>query len=82
MRNMFKFKSLHKPITLALDTKCPEKWLLIDRETGQVYQGSPNGHWDRLDPVIKSKEPESLATKVFIEDVCNNCDQRRGTNGI
>jgi hypothetical protein len=41
---------------LALDTKCPEKWLLIDRETGQVYQGSPDGHWDRLDPLIKNKE--------------------------
>jgi hypothetical protein len=38
---------------LQVKTKCPEKWLLIDRETGVAYQGSENGHWDRLDPVIK-----------------------------
>jgi len=34
-------------------TKAPTKWLLVDKETGQVYQGNNGGHWDRLDPVIK-----------------------------
>jgi hypothetical protein len=34
-------------------TLAPTKWLLIDKETGQMYQGSPNGYWDRLEPVIK-----------------------------
>lgn len=24
---------------LTLKTKCPEKWLLIDKETGEVYNG-------------------------------------------
>jgi hypothetical protein len=42
-----------KSVTLKVKTKCPEKWLLVDRETGVVYQGSEKGHWDRLDPVIK-----------------------------
>jgi hypothetical protein len=28
---------------------------LIDRETGQIYQGNNGGHWDRLDPVIKDE---------------------------
>lgn len=23
--------------TLTVRTKCPEKWLLIDRETGEIY---------------------------------------------
>lgn len=41
------------PVELLIKTKAPTKWLLIDRETGQVYQGSPAGHWDRLDPIIK-----------------------------
>jgi len=36
-------------------TKCPENWILIDKETGEIYQGNPNGFWDRLDPVIKDK---------------------------
>jgi hypothetical protein len=40
-------------ITLTVKTKSPEKWLLIDRETGQIFQGSDKGHWNRLDPVIK-----------------------------
>lgn len=23
--------------TLTVTTKCPEKWLLVDRETGEIY---------------------------------------------
>lgn len=38
---------------MTVYTRAPEKWLLVDRETGEVYQGSPHGDWDRLDPVIK-----------------------------
>jgi len=43
-------------IVMTVYTKCPEKWLLVDRETGQVYQGSAQGDWDRLDPVIKPEK--------------------------
>ena len=53
---MTQYKVFDKPITLNVKTKRPEKWLLIDRETGQVYQGNPEGHWDRLDPYIKKEE--------------------------
>ena len=39
-------------IDLTIHTKCPEKWLLIDLETGQEYMGSekPNlyGKWKRI----------------------------------
>jgi len=47
------YEELINPVELLVKTKAPTKWLLIDRETGQAYQGSPNGHWDRLEPVIK-----------------------------
>ena len=47
------FDTLDSSVTLTVKTKSPTKWLLIDRETGQVFQGSPKGNWDRLDPVIK-----------------------------
>jgi len=47
------YKVFENSITLLVKTKRPEKWLLIDRETGQVYQGNPDGYWDRLDPYIK-----------------------------
>ena len=55
MRKQFNFKTILKSVTLQVKTKCPEKWLLIDRETGQIYQGNKNGHWDRLDPVVKDR---------------------------
>lgn len=60
MRSLFNFKILLNPVTLQVKTKCPEKWLLVDRETGQVYQGSENGYWDRLDPVIKYNNDNTI----------------------
>ena len=53
MRLNKKYKSLKKSIKLVVKTKCPEKWLLVDKETGQVYQGNVDGYWDRLDPVTR-----------------------------
>ena len=44
---------LENAVDLTIHTKCPEKWLLIDQETGQKYIGSekPNlyGKWKRID---------------------------------
>jgi len=51
---MTQYNVFDQAIILKVKTKRPEKWLLIDRETGQVYQGNTNGYWDRLDPVIKN----------------------------
>ena len=53
LRKLKLFQVFDSSITLTVKTKSPEKWLLIDRETGQIFQGSEKGHWDRLDPVIK-----------------------------
>lgn len=44
------------PTIMTVYTKAPTKWLLVDRETGQVYQGSEHGDWDRMDPVIKPEK--------------------------
>jgi hypothetical protein len=55
MRTHKEFEELESPVDLVIHTKVPSKWLLVDRETGQVYQGSHNSHWDRLDPYIKEK---------------------------
>lgn len=30
---------LDEAITLTVRTKCPEKWMLVDKETGEVYIG-------------------------------------------
>jgi hypothetical protein len=53
VRKQKKFKEFVNPIDLIVHTKSPKKWMLIDRETGEIYQGNPGGYWDRLDPVIK-----------------------------
>ena len=55
MRKQKEFKELLNPIDLIVHTKSPEKWILIDKETGEIYQGNAGGYWDRLDPVIKDK---------------------------
>ncbi len=45
-------ENLDSPVDLTIHTKCPEKWLLIDMETGQEYRGQihPNkyGKWKRV----------------------------------
>jgi hypothetical protein len=35
--------SFDKPVDLIIHTKCPEKWKLIDMETGEEYLGSEIG---------------------------------------
>jgi len=45
------FAELRKPISLIVKTKSPEKYLLIDRETGNIFVGNFNGGWDRLNAV-------------------------------
>ena len=55
MRSSKEYKNFEESVDLLVHTKCPEKWLLIDRETGQIYQGTNGGYWDRLDPVIKDE---------------------------
>lgn len=29
--------ALAEPVTLTIHTKCPEKWMLLDMETGERY---------------------------------------------
>ena len=55
MRSSKEYKNFEESVDLLVHTKCPEKWLLIDRETGQIYQGNNCWYWDRLDPVIKDE---------------------------
>ena len=47
------FKEEKNNVISTVKTLAPTKWLLLDRETGQAYQGNPGGFWDRLDPVTR-----------------------------
>jgi hypothetical protein len=55
-RNSFVFKEEKDEVSLIVKTLSPEKWLLVDRETGQVYQGNPAGFWDKLKTMQRSNE--------------------------
>ena len=43
-------------IMMTVYTRAPEKWLLVDRETGQAFVGNSMGSWDRLDPTINEEK--------------------------
>ena len=53
MRESKKFEESEEVIKLTVKTKCPEKYILVDRETGDMFIGDPAGHWNRLEPVIR-----------------------------
>lgn len=57
-RDPFDFNVEDEDVILTVRTLVPTKWILFDRETGQIYQGNPNGYWDRLEPVIKVDKGE------------------------
>ena len=48
-RKAHHYPELRSPVMMTVYTRAPEKWLLVDRETGEVYQGNFIGTWDLLD---------------------------------
>ncbi|MEY3378214.1 MAG: hypothetical protein RLZZ328_1374 [Bacteroidota bacterium] len=45
-RKNIDFNELDKSILLTVKTKCPEKYLLVDRETGDMFVGKETGEWE------------------------------------
>jgi hypothetical protein len=41
-------EELSQPVTLVVYTKCPDKWLLTDTETGRVFRGDKSEVWVEL----------------------------------
>lgn len=56
MRNSFSFKEAEEAVVLKVTTYCPEKWLLLDQETGQIFRGNEGGYWDRLETKTKDNK--------------------------
>lgn len=60
-------QELREPINLLVRTLVPPKWILVDQETGQVYQGSDRmdsyGPWVRLN-VDDRYVPQDIADRV------------------
>ncbi len=49
LKNGSEVEELDSPIKLVIETKCPNKWKIIDMETGQAYIGTDSNkkynHW-------------------------------------
>ena len=45
-RKNIEFGELEKSVIVTLKTKCPEKYLLVDRETGDVFVAKETGEWE------------------------------------
>ena len=54
-REPFTFKEEDEDVILTVRTLAPTKWILLDRETGQMYQGNSKGYWDKLKIVERDK---------------------------
>jgi hypothetical protein len=50
------FKEENADVILTVRTLAPTKWLLMDRETGQMYQGNASGYWDKLKTVERDNK--------------------------
>lgn len=51
---------LNTTVSLPLITRCPEKWVAIDLETGQVWAGSQKGQWTPASAEVADEALECL----------------------
>lgn len=47
-RSPVTFNELDTSVVVTLKTKCPEKYLLVDRETGDVFIAKDTGEWELI----------------------------------
>jgi len=47
-RKQVEFDEIQEEVTVTLRTKCPEKYLLVDRENGNVFVAKETGEWELI----------------------------------
>lgn len=45
-RKQAEFIEINEEVVVTLRTKCPEKYILIDRENGNVFVAKDTGEWE------------------------------------
>jgi hypothetical protein len=45
-RQPVEFLEIEESVVVTLKTKCPEKYLLLDRQTGDVFVAKETGEWE------------------------------------
>ena len=48
MRKQVEFTEISEETIITLRTNCPEKYMLIDRETGNVFIAKETGEWELI----------------------------------
>jgi len=48
MKKQVEFFEMSEETIITLRTNCPEKYLLIDRETGNVFVARETGEWELI----------------------------------
>jgi len=48
MRKQVEFDEIEEQVVVTLRTNCPEKYLLVDRETGNVFIAKETGEWELI----------------------------------
>lgn len=43
--NKLSFDDADESVKMTIDSKCPDKWLFVDLETGDVWHYSPMGRY-------------------------------------
>ncbi len=74
---------LEQSIVLEIKTKCPNKYLLIDLETNETYQGTSNNksgeHWSKIENSFinefKKLNPNPAATAVNVQEILDAVDE-------
>lgn len=54
MRKQVEFAEIPEETIITLRTKCPEKYMLIDRETGNIFIGKETGEWELIRRAINN----------------------------
>ena len=67
---------LVEAVSLVVKTKCPNKYLLLDLETNEIYRGANNEsskHWVKInysfEKDFKKLDPKSTATAVYVSEI-------------
>lgn len=67
---------LVEAVSLVVKTKCPNKYLLLDLETNEIYRGANNEsskHWVKInysfEKDFKKLDPKSTATAVYVREI-------------
>jgi hypothetical protein len=47
-RKQVEFEEIEEQVVVTLRTKCPEKYLLIDRENGNIFIAKETGEWELI----------------------------------